>query len=123
MDVDQNREYFMKHGMHFNGLGKEVLCKQTANVIYELFQIKEILPICMNWEIDQMDRIGTNKVNIRNESQSTKEQNKEKMLKQTTAMDNKINSLGNFSLTNNNCRTSSNQRKVPSNNNDFLRKF
>jgi lysophospholipase L1-like esterase len=51
-DVNQNREYFMTHGLHFNGLGKVVICKQIANVIDDLFQTEEILPICMNWEID-----------------------------------------------------------------------
>jgi hypothetical protein len=45
-----------------------------------------------------MDRISTNKTNTCNESQTTKEQNKEIMLKQTIAMDNKTTSLGNFSL-------------------------
>jgi hypothetical protein len=123
MDVNQNREYFTKHGLHFNGLAKEVFCKQIANVIDQLFQTKEILPTCMNWEIDQLDRISTNKINISNESQRTNGQNKEKMLKQTIAMDNKTNSLDNFSLTNTNCRTSSRQWKVPSNNNDLLWKF
>jgi hypothetical protein len=113
----------MKHGLHFNDLGKEVICKQIANVIDELFQINEILPIYINWEINQMDWISTNKMNICNESQSTKEQKKEIMLTQTTEMDNKTNSLGNFSLTNTNCRMSSRQWKVPSNNNDLLRKF
>jgi hypothetical protein len=36
IDVDQNRKYLTQHGLHFNGHGKEVICKQIATIIDKL---------------------------------------------------------------------------------------
>jgi hypothetical protein len=33
MGGTSNQEYFTKQGLHLNGLGKEVICKQIATIL------------------------------------------------------------------------------------------
>lgn len=58
IDVDQNRQYFTKQGLHLNGLGKEIICKQIATIIDKLFPTERVLPICIYWETNQTGRIA-----------------------------------------------------------------
>ena len=48
INIDQNREYFTKHELHLNSLGKEVICKQIATIIDKLLQSEKVLPICID---------------------------------------------------------------------------
>jgi hypothetical protein len=63
IDVDQNMEYFTKQGLHLNGLGKEVICKQIATIIDKLFQTQRVLPICIYWETNQTIRTAFQSTN------------------------------------------------------------
>jgi hypothetical protein len=63
IDVDQKRECFIKEGLHLNGLGKEVICKQIATIIDKLFQTERVLPICIYWETNQTIRIAFHSTN------------------------------------------------------------
>jgi hypothetical protein len=38
LKIENNKEYFTKHGLHLNGFGKEVICKQLAAIIEGMFQ-------------------------------------------------------------------------------------
>jgi hypothetical protein len=43
--IENNKEYFTKHGLHLNGYGKEVICKLLAAIIEGMFQYKKDTPI------------------------------------------------------------------------------
>jgi hypothetical protein len=36
--TENNKEYFTKHGLHLNGFGNEVICKQLAAIFEGMFQ-------------------------------------------------------------------------------------
>ena len=53
LEIPQDRDHFTRHGLHFNGQGKENICSQLASIIGELFQHTEVLPISLGWETNQ----------------------------------------------------------------------
>jgi hypothetical protein len=64
LETECNRQYYTKHGLHLNGLGKEVLTKQIAAVTENLFQLKERSPISLNWERNQLNMICSKKTEV-----------------------------------------------------------
>jgi hypothetical protein len=46
-----NREYFTRHGLHYNGYGKDILCNQIALSVKNLFQHTETPPISLGWDV------------------------------------------------------------------------
>lgn len=53
--IENNKEYFTKHGLHLSGFGKQVICKQLAPIIEGMFQYTEDIPIFMNWDTEQIE--------------------------------------------------------------------
>jgi hypothetical protein len=53
LEIDQDREYFTKHGQHLNGQGKENICRQLATIIGEICQRPDVTPISLGWEKNQ----------------------------------------------------------------------
>jgi hypothetical protein len=52
VDVDPNRDLFTKHGLHLNGLGRDVIAKQLVCQIYDrLFKVAPT-PIGLGWKND-----------------------------------------------------------------------
>jgi lysophospholipase L1-like esterase len=52
--TENNKEYFTKHGLHLNGFGKEVICKQLAAIIEGMFQYTKDILIFINWDTEQI---------------------------------------------------------------------
>jgi len=52
--IENNKEYFTKHGLLLNGFGKEVICKQFAAIIEGMFQHTKDIPIFMNWDTEEI---------------------------------------------------------------------
>jgi hypothetical protein len=52
IDMTNDRNHFTKHGLHFKGLGKEVLAKQIVSHIYAIQDQKKDLPIILGWNPD-----------------------------------------------------------------------
>jgi hypothetical protein len=52
LEMTSDRNHFTKHGLHLNGLGKEVLSKQTVSHIYAIQDQKKDLPIILGWNPD-----------------------------------------------------------------------
>jgi hypothetical protein len=50
--VDLKRDFFTKHGLHLNGLGKDVTTKQLACHIHDRFFKVASTPIGLGWKID-----------------------------------------------------------------------
>lgn len=50
LDSPQNRDYFTRHGLHYNGFGKDIICSQLALSIKNLFQHIKTPPISLGWE-------------------------------------------------------------------------
>jgi hypothetical protein len=51
IESPQNRGYFTRHGLHYNGYGKEILCNLIALNVKNLFQHTETPPICLGWDV------------------------------------------------------------------------
>ena len=49
MKTGSGWEYFMRHGLHMNTVGKEVFVQQTAATSIEIFQGKKEDPISLCW--------------------------------------------------------------------------
>lgn len=75
IDGDQSKECFTKQGLHWNGLGKEVICKQIATIIDKLFQTDKVLPICVDWETNPTIRIACQDTNTCNDLKNTNRNN------------------------------------------------
>jgi hypothetical protein len=50
LESPQSRNYFTRHGHHYNGYGKDIICSQLALSITKLFQYTEIPPISLGWD-------------------------------------------------------------------------
>jgi hypothetical protein len=57
--------------LHLNGLGNEVICKQTAIIIDKLLPTENILPICIDWDTSQIIWIAFQNTNICNDLKIT----------------------------------------------------
>jgi hypothetical protein len=49
MEVDSNREYYIKHGQHLNNLGKAKVSKQLSLQLSSVLQQKKDIPISLSW--------------------------------------------------------------------------
>jgi hypothetical protein len=49
LEMISDRNDFTTHGLHLNGLGKEVLSKQTVSHIYAIHDQKKDPPIILGW--------------------------------------------------------------------------
>jgi hypothetical protein len=67
-EIDQDREYFTKHGQHLNGHGKENICRQLATIIGEIFQNSEVTPISLGWEKNQTVGMEARTIDTHNDS-------------------------------------------------------
>jgi hypothetical protein len=47
MEIDPNREYYMKHGQHLNNLGKAKVSKQLSLQLLSVLQQKKAIPISL----------------------------------------------------------------------------
>jgi len=52
LEMSTNRKLFTNHGLHLNGLGKEVLPKQIVSHIYTVLDQKKDLLIILSWNSD-----------------------------------------------------------------------
>jgi len=52
LETTSDRNHFTKHGLHLNGLGKEVLSKQIVSHIYAIQDQKKDPPIIPGWNPD-----------------------------------------------------------------------
>jgi hypothetical protein len=50
LESPQDRVFFTRHELHFNGFGKETICSQLAMSTGNLFQYTEVPPISLGWE-------------------------------------------------------------------------
>jgi hypothetical protein len=50
--MTNDRNHFTKHGLHLNGLGKEVLAKQMVSHIYAIQDQKKYPPLILGWNSD-----------------------------------------------------------------------
>jgi hypothetical protein len=82
MKTDSNRNYFMRHGLHMNIVGKEVIAQQTAATCTALFQGKIEDPISLYWK-DYYNEIDNNLISNTNDDQQniTCQDNTIRMLK------------------------------------------
>ena len=49
LEMTSDRNHFTKHGLHLNGLGKEVPSKQIVSHIYAIHDQKNDAPIIQDW--------------------------------------------------------------------------
>ena len=52
LETDLEREYFTKHGLHWNSSGKEHIALKLAAVVKSFFNKKGVSPVCSQWEED-----------------------------------------------------------------------
>jgi hypothetical protein len=50
LESPQSRDYFIRHSLHYNGYGKDIICTQLASSIRKLFQCTELPPISLGWD-------------------------------------------------------------------------
>jgi hypothetical protein len=48
LEVHQSRQFFTKHGLHLNGIGKELLSKQIVSSMYPILTAKVDPPVIGN---------------------------------------------------------------------------
>jgi hypothetical protein len=107
LEIDQDREYFSKHGQHLNGQGKENICRQLATIIGENFQRSDVTPISLGWEKNQTVGMEARTIDTHNDSKNV-------------VLNEKVND-SNKEKESSVCRTSNRQKKVPiTRKHDFL---
>jgi hypothetical protein len=57
LEVDQSRQFFTKHGLHLNGIGKELLSKQIVSLMYSILTAKAHPPIMLDWHEEQCSSV------------------------------------------------------------------
>jgi hypothetical protein len=55
IDGEVHREYFTKHGMHMNAMGKEVMARRITQHIWKTFLVRQAPPITSKWRQEFMD--------------------------------------------------------------------
>ena len=74
MKTDSGREYFMRHDLHMNIVGKEVFVQQIATTSIEIFQGKKEDPISMCWNYyynESDDNVICSNTNSNDDQQNT----------------------------------------------------
>ena len=74
LEMSTNRKLFTNHGLHLNGLGKEVLSKQIVSLTYAILDQKKDLPIFLSWNSDlsHTDTLHQESVIVRTSARTTK---------------------------------------------------
>jgi hypothetical protein len=52
IETDIDRNYFTRHGLHFNSSGKEFIASKLASVVKSFMQKVRSSPIYMKWKVD-----------------------------------------------------------------------
>jgi hypothetical protein len=52
LEMVSDRKLFTNHGLHLNGLGKEMLSKQRVSLTYAILDQKKDPPIILSWNSD-----------------------------------------------------------------------
>ena len=65
LEVSTDRELFTNHGLHLNGLGKEVLSKQIVSHTYAILDQKKNPPVFLRWNSD-----GTHTISLQEDSKT-----------------------------------------------------
>jgi hypothetical protein len=60
LEVDCNRDSFTRHGLHLNGIGKEMIAKELVAHTRTVLQRKENEPIGLYWKSNQTDAVHAN---------------------------------------------------------------
>jgi hypothetical protein len=55
IDSEVHREYFTKHGMHVNTMGKELMARRITQHIRKTFLVRQTPPITLKWRQESMD--------------------------------------------------------------------
>jgi hypothetical protein len=55
IDSEVHREYFTKHGMHMNTMGKELMAWRITQHIRKTFLVRQTPPITLKWRQESMD--------------------------------------------------------------------
>ena len=65
--MNTDRKLFTNHGLHLNGLGKEVLSKQIVSLTYAILDHKKDPPVFLSWNSDlsHTDTLHQESVTIR----------------------------------------------------------
>jgi len=63
--IENNKEYFIKHGLHLNDFDNEVICKQLVAIIEGMFQYTKDIPIFMNCGTEQIENKDMERNNYR----------------------------------------------------------
>jgi hypothetical protein len=64
LEVYRNSKYFTSHGLHLNGLGREVICNQNVSTSEKILQFKEVKPISMYWKVGTLDNTNIHSIDI-----------------------------------------------------------
>ena len=72
--MSTDRKLFTNHGLHLNGLGKELLSKQIVSLTYAILDQKKDPPIILSWNSDlsHTDTLHQESVIIRTSTRTKK---------------------------------------------------
>jgi hypothetical protein len=56
--VDSDRDLYTRHGLHLNAKGKEQTAQKIALTIMELFSVKKVLLIALEWKANEDNNSG-----------------------------------------------------------------
>jgi len=89
LEMVSDRKLFTNHGLHLNGLGKEMLPKQTVSLTYAILDQKKDPPIILSWnsDISHTDILHQGKIINRTSTRTKKAPlTKSDVLRQTQAL-------------------------------------
>jgi hypothetical protein len=58
LPVGSDRDLYTRHGLHLNAKGKGQTAQKVALTIKDLFSVKKVLPIALEWEANEDDNSG-----------------------------------------------------------------
>jgi 23S rRNA pseudoU1915 N3-methylase RlmH len=99
LETPQDRGYYTRHGLHLNGRGKEIICRQLASVIDRLFQPIEVIPITLDWNSNQVMSLELEATPVNSDLDNT--WSKDDIEDECEVEESKV------------CRVSNRQKKVP----------
>ena len=111
VELDSNRKYFTKHGLHLNNAGKEWLAKLIASQIYKLINnINRTEPvIALDWKEETTNM----NINVTDNHKPNLLPTKDDLSKVLIPPSQTHNSQGNMADSESLCRTSDRQKKAP----------
>jgi len=74
LEMSTDRKLFTNHGLHLNGLGKEVVSKQIVSLTYAILDQKKDPPVILSWNSDlrHTDTLHKESVTIRTSTRTKK---------------------------------------------------